>query len=172
MRYLITGFACVLATLTVVSAGQERAAPAGVYRDTTYGFSMNTPRFPAVASGKQSLVATFFSRSDGEPAADVKIIVHGEGIPLAEFLAFTEQEIHRNGGTMGPTSLGPVSGRDAAIFEFDIMETHKPLRCLGLAVADKDRVYLITGTAPKASFDRYEPVFREALESFKLDEGK
>ena len=39
---------------------------------------------------------------------------------------------------------------------------------LALAVLDTDRILLVTGTAPRESFKKYEPGFRAAIGSFRV----
>lgn len=169
MRSIITGISCVIATLAFDKTSDKKPAPPGVYKNPAYGFAMDTPNFPVLAKKKQGIVATFAAPPANHHVAEIKVLVHSEAISAAKFLDFTQTEVERLTGAIGTVSWGNIDGRDSVIFEYDIFDGGIALRCLGLAVADKGRVYFVSGTAKAENYDRYEPAFRATLESFRFD---
>jgi hypothetical protein len=138
------------------------------YTDGEYGFSINAPRFPESGTAATVNRLSLYAPAENGFACNVGVIIHRVAMSRQAYRDLSVRQFEQLGYTVNSEKNLTVSGKDAILFDYEGTVQGRELRFLGLAVMDTDRVFLVTATAPKASFKKYEPGFRTAIESFRL----
>jgi hypothetical protein len=163
-----------LAVVVLVLAGsafayQKVTTPRSRYVDTTFGYSMDLPRFPAGDAGQAVMPALFSAPPSGGFSSNMNIRVQPSDMKLAEFREQNVGELKKVGFTIIKTTESKISGRDTFECEFEGAVNNGPrLHFLSLSVLEKDRVLTITCTATMEGFKAVESEFRASLKSLKF----
>jgi hypothetical protein len=140
------------------------------YTDGLYGFSLNAPGFPGAGEGQTALRALFFAAAEKGFADNVNVGVQGTDMTLEQYVELSAGQFKQAGFKVNSQARKKVSGREAVAWDYEGRQGGRELRWLALAVADKSRVFLVTCTASKETFERRRMGFEACLESFKLPE--
>jgi hypothetical protein len=145
----------------VPAAGSE-------YKDTTFGYSVSPPDFPAPPAGAVAMQLNVLAPPADGFAANMGMMIQEIRTTRDEFISITEQQSAGAGMKLRSTKKREVSGQPAVVFDYEGQVRGNNLRFLQLAVILPERVLLLTYTAPTSTFGGYEKEFRRSLESFKL----
>ena len=162
---------CLL--LTGASLPPAQTSPASTasprYVDPTYNFSMAIPGFPAAK--ERSVIATFQGPTEDGFASNVTLVVDPGATTRAAYLETSLKQLRdaKPGSKMGQNNSQQVSGKDAALLDYEFSEAGRRLRFLQLVVFAEDRVYILTCTAPVDTFKNHEAEFRKCIETFRLE---
>ena len=168
MRFL-AGF--VLASVCFMLSGAGEEKPGGKvskYADETYGFAIRPPAFPAAAKGVNVIPIMMLAAPENRFASNVNIVVQEKATTREEYRKLSLDEMQAAGLELLSDKDATVSKRDALQFEYQGYQQGNHLRWLALAVIDKERVYVVTCTALKDDYPKYEAAFKGCLESFEL----
>ena len=161
--------AVLIAAISVVAGAAGIGAEAGSrYVDGTYGFSLSAPRYPKAGPGTSVIPVMLLAPAEGGFSNNVNVAVQNRPTTLDAYLAQARAEFKVAGLAMTSERRTKVSGADAALIEYEGTMQGRALKWLALVVVTRDRVYLVTCTATKATFPRYEKAFRACLSSFRL----
>jgi hypothetical protein len=138
------------------------------YNDGTYGFAITPPRFPAAARGTNITPVILYAPPENGFASNVNVVIQNASMSRQAYRNLSVQQFQQLGYTVNSERNLTVSGRDAILFDYEGTLQGRDLRFLALAVLDTDRILLVTGTAPRESFKKYEPGFRAAIGSFRV----
>ena len=145
------------------------AEPArGTHADPAYGFSMAIPSLglrgdvPTVPR----LVVAGPARDGFSPNCNVQVQFVDLG--LKGFMDLTTQQFAAAGVRLLGRQDRKVSNLDAAAFEYAASLNDRELRFMALAVAAKDRVWLVTCTSLAATFASHRDDFRLVIDSFAV----
>ncbi len=154
-----------------VVAQQDRPVrrPNSIYRDTSHGFSITPPPF-AGQTAASSQIVTMFAPPAHQFASNVNVTFLPITTTRSEYLKSTRKGLRAKGGKLISKKMLSVSGKDAVLFDYEVLQAGRVLRFLAMAVIDTDGVFSITCTAPKNSFGQYERAFRVSLDSFRLED--
>ena len=148
-------------------ARQDNAARPSVYSNGAYGFSIQPPTFPRAAKNSVLQSAMFFAPAKDGFAPNLNVMVQEVKMSLDEYCTLSKGQFKQAGFKVLAETRKKVSGRDAVLWEYEGELQGRSMKWTALAVADTDRVYLATGTAP-ADDDALWKEFKASLESFKL----
>lgn len=164
--HLLTVLGLALATIAMAA---ERTAKPSTYVDGTYGFSLNTPRFPLIEK-KPVTVFQAFAPPKNNFEANLNAQVQLMNMDRAQYRALSTRQFKKSGWKINSDKDATVSGHDAILWDFEGMDDGIEYRWLALAVIDKPRVFLVTCVALKKDFEASEKEFRASLDSFRLAE--
>jgi hypothetical protein len=159
--------AAIAVLLAVSAGGLVRPAGPSVYTDGTYGFRIEAPAFPRPKGGSVAPVMFFAPAADAF-ADNVNVSLQYTDMGVEAYRDLTLRQFKENGLTVNAVEGRKVSGRDALLFDYSGRQMNRDLRWLALAVVEKERVFLITCTALKGSFESREKAFRACLDSFAV----
>ena len=148
-----------------VAAG---ATPAAEIRDEEYGYSLTMPSFPSLGAREVYQRWSFLAPADGDFSANVNLQIHTFKTTRDEFIAQSEAQFAKDKFRINSKTLREVDGRPAVVFDYEWEANSVALRFLCLAVVEAERVLLVTCTSKSAAFDKYEPEFKKAIDSFRL----
>lgn len=171
MRRSLFNVAVVVAALLAGSAWGYQNGPAkrSTYKDADYGFTIDAPRFPGSGS-KGATVFMSAGPSDGKFAPNVNVLVEHAKTTAEIHLDDSVAQIEKAGLKINERKTRKVSGRDAVEIDYEgTLNGIKDLRFLSLSVIEKDRIIIVTCTAPIATFDAVEAECRACLDSLKFD---
>ena len=151
------------------SARPVSAAPA-VYTNDVYGFSIIPPAFPKAQKNAGGQAAMFFGPVHKDFANNLNVIVQAAKMTIDEYVALSVNQFKQMDIKVTSETRKKVSGRDAALFEYEGKTQGIEMKWMALAVVDGGRVFLVTGTAAAADYDSVAKEFKASLDSFKLPE--
>jgi len=158
----------VMVTVTVLLGAEQPGASVGTYTDTRYGFSIQAPAFPEAPSGGGVVPVQMFSPAELGFASNVNVMVQRAASSRPLYRQASRNQFQQMGLTINSDTDLTVSGKDAVLFNYEGAMGGRELRWLALAVIDAEQVFLVTCTAPKDTFGRYEKQFHACLDSFHL----
>jgi hypothetical protein len=171
LRFLVLASLLLMAGAAPISPFQTASSPTDTprYTDPTYKVSMAVPAFQPAK--ERIVIATFQGPPENGFASNVTLVVDPGATTRDEYIkAFGEQISETNPRyTLRHLDKPQVSGKDAAILEYDLSVGGRRLRFLQLAVFADDRVYILTCTASQDSYKNHEAEFRKCVDSFRLD---
>lgn len=147
------------------------AMPAGgsEFRDTKFGYSVSAPEFAGPPPGSVATrVNVLAAPSEDGFAPNMGVMIQEVKITRDEFIARSKEQFEAASMTLRSTSKRDVSGQPAVLFEYEGQVRGRSLRFLQMAVILRERVLLLTYTAPVSTFGGLEAEFRRSLETFKL----
>jgi len=188
--FLLTVIACaatVAVIITLVRAdapATPAAAPANVsYVNKTAGFAINPPDFPTAAQGNFMPVAFTAPARDGF-GSNVNVMIQMQSGTRKQYVESARAEMRHINGTFNESKeleeknkTLKISGREAAIINYERTVNDVKLRFLALAVFDSEKfkdeggkncIYLVTCSALASEFDAQKEEFMKCLESFTL----
>jgi hypothetical protein len=172
MHRSLSQFAVVVAALLAGSAWgfQKGAETRSTYKDTVHGFTIEIPKFPGSGRKVPGVVFTATGPPVGKFAPNINIVIQDTATTTKGFIDQTVEQFKQLGMELHGRKILKVAGRDAVEFDYQgSFNGGEDLRFLALAVIEKDRVVLVTCTAPAAAFDASEADYRACLKSLKLD---
>lgn len=134
--------------------------------DGTYGYSLRSPVFEGLKPGVSGMVAFFSAPPKDAFSANVNVVVQEVETTRAEYRKGTEMQFEQLGYEVHSMEERNVGGHPGLLFDYEGVQEGRELRFLGLAVVTKQRVFLLTGTAPAKDWKSYEKPFRDCLLSF------
>lgn len=143
-----------------------------IYRDATYGFSIEpleppAPKTQAVAIQTQRLIMLLPPEKGF--SSNINVMILPQETTRDAYIDVSKKELEALSATLLAEESLTVTGRDAVLLEYEMELSGRELHFLALSVIETDRVLLITCTAPKATFAKYEANFRKSLKSFLLE---
>jgi hypothetical protein len=167
------GSAAVGAVLALAAtdglARQDKAATPSRYTNGAYGFSIQPPGVPRAAKDSVLQAAMFFAPAREGFAANLNVMVQEVKMSLDQYCTLSKGQFKQAGFKVLSEARKKVSGRDAVLWEYEGELQGRGMKWCSLAVADTDRVYLVTGTS-SVDDDALSKEFKASLESFKLGE--
>lgn len=158
----------VLLPLGLALATGAMQAKHSSYTDAVYNFKLDPPSFPPAADGSSITAATFLAPPDKDFAANVNVMVQKVAMTRDQYAELTRSQFKSAGLKVNSEKALSVSGKEAMLWDYEGSMQNRELRFLSLAVADKAQVYLVTCTALKAEFPKYEKEFHACVDSFTL----
>ena len=158
----------VLVAFTVWLGAEEPQRTVSTYSDALYGFTIQAPRFPNGPAGSHVVPVVLRAPTEGAFSANVNVMVQHVAMTRLAYREATLTGFNQMGWKAISESDLTVSGRDAMLIEYEGSMGGQAFRWLALAVLDKERVFLVTCTATKDTFAKYEKEFRTCLDSFRL----
>ncbi|HEX7901138.1 MAG TPA: DcrB-related protein [Planctomycetota bacterium] len=155
--------ACLLPFSLVVTS---QAAP---YKDARYGFSIVPPAF-APGEAESVTPVMFFAAGEKGFAANLNVAVQTTSMTAQEYAELSRGQFQQMGLKVHSEKELKVGGRNAFLWDYQGKTQGLDLHWLALAVHDKGRVFLVTGTSTSEAFEKHEKAFRDALTSFTLPE--
>jgi hypothetical protein len=153
---------------SAVLASGRTASRTSEYSDAVYGFSLNAPQFPKPQSGKNVIAVVMQAPVEDGFAANVNVMVQAASMSRKAYRDLSVRQFRQLGFKVNSERTMTVSGREAVLFDYEGLMNGREMRFLALAVPDKNRVFVVTGTAPKERFQAYEPAFHASIQSFRL----
>jgi len=150
-------------------ARQEKAARPSAYANGVYGFSIQPPAVPRAAKDSVLQAAMFFAPARDGFAPNLNVMVQEVKMSLDEYCTLSRGQFKQAGLKVRSEARKKVSGRDAVLWEYEGELQGRAMKWTSLAVADTDRVYLVTGTSTMDD-ESLSKEFKASLETFKLAE--
>lgn len=171
MRCLtILGWGLMTLVMAGAAASESRPAPRK-YVDQVQGFSLGVPG-AAQSVKERTVVASFSVGVDDGFVSNVNIIVDPVKTTLAEYMekSLEELKLRNPGAKYNSIQTIQVSGKPAQLLDIEASGAGRRLRFLQLVVADDDRVFILTCTAPAENgFLARQKEFQACVESFRLE---
>ena len=166
---VLASFAAGAAFALTASEAAARPAPApSLYTNDVYGFSLIPPAFPKAEKAAGGQAAMFFAPVRKGFATNLTVIAQATKLSIDDYIALSKSQFKELNISVTSEKRVKVSGRDAALFEYEGQAQGTDMKWMALAVADGDRILLVTGTALAADYDSVAKDFKASLESFKL----
>lgn len=164
-----------LGSLLTLGAGDllarnPAAAKPSAYTDGRYNFTITPPAYPKGEPNTAGMSASFFAPGKKGFASNLGITIQNVAMSAKDYAELSTGQFKEAGFKVLSQTDRKVSGRDAVLWEYEAKTATHELSFYGLAVCDKERVFLITATAPKADWETLGPEFKAALDSFKLED--
>ncbi|MCG3138387.1 MAG: hypothetical protein HJJLKODD_02250 [Phycisphaerae bacterium] len=167
LRYVLTiGVAGLIAGF-MIGAG-EPGNGRGTYNDARYGFTIQTPNYPAVPTGETVIPIMTFAPQVNGFCPNMHVMIQAQTVTADQYAQLTRDEFKTAKFSINSERTFKVSGRDALLWDYQGVQDSIDLRFLALAVIDTDKVYLLTAAAPPTEYPKYEAEFKACLESFQL----
>jgi hypothetical protein len=157
-----------LVGLTASDASARPAPVPAVYTNDVYGFSIVPPAFPKAEKAAGGQAAMFFAPVRSGFATNLNVIVQAAKMSIDEYVELSKGQFEQLKLKAVSEKRLKVSGRDAAMFEYEGKTQGKEMKWMALAVADGDRIVLATGTALAEDYEAVSKEFKASLESFKI----
>jgi hypothetical protein len=176
LRTIFAGLACFAAgavfalTTTDALARPGRAAVPAAYSNSVYGFSIIPPTYPKVEADSATQAAMFFAPAKGGFASNLGVMIQTTKMSIDEYVKLSQTQFKQADLKIVSENKLKVSGRDAVLWEYEGTAKDRELKFMALAVADKDRVFLVTATAPKPEYEALAKEFKASLNSFKIED--
>ena len=168
MRFL-TGFACGSVFFLILGAAQEkRASKASRYTDELYGFSIQSPSFPAAAKGSGVTPLIMLGPPENEFSSNVNVMVQETATTRKDYQKLSRDQFKAAQFKVLSEKETTVSKKDAMLIEYEGNQQGRDLRWIALAVITGERVYLVTCTALKGDYPKSEAAFKSCIKSFEL----
>lgn len=160
----------VFGGLLVMPGGRASppAAQRSTYRDAIYGFALSAPRFPKAGPQQAISPVMLLGPAENGLASNVNVLVLPLSTTRKAYHDRSMAEFKASGAKVNSDRNFTVSGREGFMVDYEAKPQDRDLRFLALAVIDKGRVLLITCTAPRVSYAKFETEFKACLNSFKL----
>jgi hypothetical protein len=167
----LASFAAGAALALTAPEGLARAnhpAKPSYYTDGRYGYSMLPPSFAKAEKDTAAMTATFFAPARNGFAANLGVMVQAVTMTPDQYRELVAGQLKQSGRTVLSETRRKVGGREAIQWEYEGALQGRELRWIELAVVDADRIFQLTGTAPKAEYDQVAAEFKACLDSFTL----
>ena len=158
----------VLAAVAVWLGAEQPGPMASTYTDALYGFTIQAPQFPPALPNTGVVAVQMYAPAEQGFAANVHVMVQRVATNRQNYRELSLAQFKVGGLTVNSDTDVTVSGREAIILDYEGMMGDRTLRWLALAVIDTEQVLLVTCTAPKDTFAKYEKEFRACLNSFSV----
>ena len=135
--------------------------------DDANGYTVTTPAFGEPPDGSVTQLWLVAGPAENGFAPYVNLQLQRFTIERNAFVKQSEEQFAAGKMKLLSKTLRDVNGLPAVVFEVEWTLDEVQLHLLSLAVFQKDRVLLLTCTAPAASFAKHEPEFKKTIESFK-----
>jgi hypothetical protein len=160
----------VIGGLVFTSLGwsaQKASTMVSAYTDATYGFTIHAPSFPKATRGTV-VPLMMYAPPEDQFATNVNVGVQSVQMSRKAYRDASVAQFQKLGFKINSERNTTVSGKDAIFWDYEGTMAGRSMRFLALAVMDRDRVIVATGTALRENFPRYEPAFRTCLDSFRI----
>lgn len=170
---LAAAFAAGAFFALAASEAAARPAPAtapAVYTNDVFGFSIAPPAFPKAEKTGGGQAAMFFGPPRNGFANNLNVIVQTGKMTVDEYVEASKEQFAQMEFKSLSESRLKVSGRPAALFEYEGKLQGRDLKWMAMAVVDGERIFLVTGTSAAADYAALSKEFKASLESFKIAE--
>jgi hypothetical protein len=168
---LAAGFAAG-ALVTVAStdafARPVRVPAPSAYTNGVYGYSLVPPTFAKADPESSSQTAMFFAPARNGFACNLGVMVQTVKMTLDEYIKLSRGQFEQGGLKVSAETKLKVSGRDAVFWEYEGSAQGRKLKFMAQAVVDGDRIFLITGTAPRDDYEAASKEFKASVDSFRI----
>jgi len=174
LRTIFAGLACFAAGAAIALTAADafarpaRAAVPAAYANSVYGFSLVPPSYPKVERDSATQAAMFFAPARKGFASNLGVMIQTTKTTLDEYVALSKGQFKQADLKIVTENRVKVSGKDGVIWEYEGSAQGRDLKFMALAVADGDRVFLVTATAPQAEYEVLSKEFKASLDSFKI----
>ena len=158
----------ILGAFLAASLAGPSIAQVSEFRDSEFGFAVSAPSLGAPAEGGSVMRLMVAGSTEDGFAANLNVVVQRIKTTRDAFVEVSESQFKGAGLRVISKENRVVSGRPAALIEYEGKMNGQSMHWLALAVVLPDRVLLATCTATPASFPRKEKEFRRSLDSFRL----
>ena len=163
--------AVLVVLAAAIGAGAAWAAVAArkpsVYQDGLYGFSIQAPAFPMAPPGSMVIPVMMTAPAEDKFAANVNVVVQQVTLSRDGFRQLSLAQFKQAGFKVNVDRNLTVFGKPAILWDYEGAMAGRDLHWLALAVIDTERVFLVTCTALKDTFGKYEQEFHTCVNSFK-----
>jgi hypothetical protein len=158
----------VAATVGTLWAAQALERRPSVYTDGVYEFSIQAPVFPTGAQGTAVTPVVLAGPAEGGFSSNVNVMVQNVTMTRDAFRKLSEDQFKAAGLQVNAARDLTVQGKDAVQFDYQGTMLGRDLHWLSMAVVYTDRVFVISCTATKDAYPKFEKKFQACLDSFKL----
>ena len=164
--------AIVVILAAAIGAGAAWAAAAAarkpsVYQDGLYGFSIQAPAFPMAPPGSMVIPVAMMASAEDKFTANVNVMVQQVALSRDGYRQLSLAQFKQAGFKVNVDRDLTVSGKPAILWDYEGSMGGRDVHWLALAVIDTERVFLVTCTALKDTFGKYEQEFHTCVNSFK-----
>ena len=163
--------AVLVVLAAAIGAGAAWAAAAArkpsVYQDGLYGFSIQAPAFPMAPPGAMAVPVVMTAPAEDKFAASVNVVVQQVALSRDGYRQLSLAQFKQAGFKVNVDRDLTVFGKPAILWDYEGSAAGRDLHWLALAVIDTERVFLVTCTAPKDTFGKYEQEFHTCVNSFR-----
>jgi len=162
--------AVLVVLAAAVGAGAAWAAAARrptVYQDGLYGFSIQAPAFPMAPPGAMVVPVMMTAPAEDKFAANVNVVVQQMALSRDGYRQLSLAHFKQAGFKVNVDRDLTVFGKPAILWDYEGAAGGRDLHWLALAVIDTERVFLVTCTASKDTFGKYEQEFHTCVNSFR-----
>jgi hypothetical protein len=138
-----------------------------VYQDGLYGFSIQAPAFPVAPPGATVVPVVMTGPAEDKFAANVNVAVQQVALSRDGYRQLSLAQFSQAGFKVNADRDLTVFGKPAILWDYEGSAGGRDLRWLALAVIDTDRVLVVTCTALKDAFGKYEQEFHTCVNSFR-----
>lgn len=151
--------------MTAYQVLEENLLSDKAYLDYEAGFSIYPPR--GWEAGKEPGIAVFFSEK--RTGASINIVSdHSTEITLEEYAEAIKEELYRTLDSYTIIREEGLMGKEAKIIEGHFFYEGASIRNIQLITKTEDSAFIITGTAPESSWDKYRDLIRDSILTFNL----
>lgn len=148
--------------------GLQQKIKRSTFQDEVVGYNFEVPRFPNNTASSAGVKASFTASPTDGFASNVNILVQEIKTTRDAFREESKKGVDQLGLKFIEDRDVTISGRDAVRYEYAGTLQNRQLHFMGVAIIDKDRVILLTGTALEAEFPSLQAEFKASLDSFQL----
>lgn len=171
MLAVAAGFAAgALFTVAATDALARPVRPAApsAYTNGVYGFSLTPPVFAKADPDSVTQPAMFVAPAKNGFASNLGVMVQSVKMTLDDYMKLSRDQFTQGGLKVLAETKQKVSGREAVLWEYEGSAQGRKLRFMAEAVADGDRIFLLTGTATRDEYEAVAKEFRASLDSFRI----
>ena len=168
---VVASFAAGAFVALAAADAVARPAPAvapSLYTNDVYGFSIIPPAFPKAEKAGAGQAVMFFGPVRKGFANNLNVIVQAAKMSIDEYIELSKGQFKELKIKLSSEKRLKMSGREAALFEYEGEAQGRDMKWMALAVSDGERIFLVTGTAAAEDYDTVSKEFKASLESFKL----
>jgi hypothetical protein len=137
------------------------------YRDAVYGYTIEPPRYDAVAPDESAGIAAFSEPVYGRIGATMQVTIEPTDAKFREHMRADFESLHY---TLVAERALPLGGREGTLIEYTgTGPSAAPMHWLYLRVIDGARTFAITCASTDDGFAKLEPAFRASLASFRIE---
>jgi len=165
MKRLIVALIFLFVAIQTVHAAETLRAH---FEDPEFGFSLDVPSIGGQGStGSIQRLIVFGAPTNGF-APNCNVQVQHTAMGLKAYMEMSQAQFKQRKIELVATARRTVSGLPASTLHYRGTLGGRHLEFSALAVAGRDRVWLLTCTARADSFKRYQAPFAKVVDSFRV----
>lgn len=165
MKRLIVALIFLFAAIQTAHAAER---PRAHFEDPEFGFSLDVPSIGGQGSrGSVQRLMVFGAPANGF-APNCNVQIQHTAMGLDAYIKMSRDQFKQRNIELVATARRTVSGLPASTLHYRGTLGGRRLEFSALAVAGRDRVWLLTCTARADSFKQYQAPFARVVDSFKI----